>query len=212
AWAASHDDTGVAGYQVYRNGTPAGTTPSTSFTDTGLAVLTSYSYTVAAFDYFGNTSAPSAPLVAATTGPSPTFVQQAFATPKSPHSVVTASHAAAQTAGNANILAIGWNDTASSITSVTDRAGNVYVEAIPTYRGSGLSQAIYYAAGIAAAPAGTNQVTVTFDRAAVYVDLRVTEYSWLAASGALAARGSPPGGRTPAGRGALPAPGAPRPP
>ncbi len=82
----------------------------------------------------------------------------------------------AQTAGNLNILAIGWNDQGASITSVTDSAGNTYQVAVPTFRGGGLSQAIYYATNILS---GANTVTVMFDQPAKYVDLRVTEYSGL---------------------------------
>ena len=78
---------------------------------------------------------------------------------------------------------LGSNDTTSSITSVTDGAGNVYQQALATFRGNGLSQAIWYAANVAAAPAG-NQVAVTFDQAAVFVDLRITEYAGLRAAGA----------------------------
>ena len=51
----------------------------------------------------------------------------------------------AQAAGDTNILAIGWNNATSNITSVTDSAGNMYQLAVPTARGTGLSQAIYYA-------------------------------------------------------------------
>jgi hypothetical protein len=87
-----------------------------------------------------------------------------------------------QTAGDTNIIAVGWNDTTASITSVSDTAGNVYHPALATARWNGLSQAIYYAASIAAAPAGGNQVNVTFSQAAAFVDLRVTEYSGLRAT------------------------------
>ena len=58
-WTASTDNVGVTGYKVYRNGTQVGTSASTSFTDTGLTPKTAYSYTVAAFDAAGNTSAQS---------------------------------------------------------------------------------------------------------------------------------------------------------
>lgn len=47
------------------------------------------------------------------------------------------------------------------------------------HRGNGLSRAIYYASNIAAVPGGGNQVTVTFNQPAVYVDLRVREYAGL---------------------------------
>ena len=62
---------------------------------------------------------------------------------------------------------------------VTDSAGNIYRLAVPTARGQGLSQAIYYASNIRAAAAGTNTVTVTFNTATPYIDIRALEYSGL---------------------------------
>jgi len=56
-WTASTDNVGVTGYRVYRNGSQVGTTASTSYSDTGLSEITSYSYTVAATDAAGNASA-----------------------------------------------------------------------------------------------------------------------------------------------------------
>jgi chitodextrinase len=179
AWTASQDNVGVAGYQIYRNDTLIKTTPSLSYTDTGLSPLTAYSYRVAAYDYFNNVSTLSTALVVKTAGPSPTFRQQSYATPQSPQNRVTATYASSQVAGNTNILAIGWNDTTATLTSVTDSAGNLYQQALATYRGNGMSQAIYYAANIHVASAGSNQVVVTFNQPAVYVDLRITEYSGL---------------------------------
>lgn len=61
AWQASTDDVGVTGYRVYRNGTQVGTPSGSPYTDGGLAAATTYSYTVAAVDAAGNTSAQSAP-------------------------------------------------------------------------------------------------------------------------------------------------------
>ncbi len=52
---------GVAGYRIYRNGSAVTTTGGTTYTDTGLQPVTSYTYTVTAFDAAGNESAPSAP-------------------------------------------------------------------------------------------------------------------------------------------------------
>ena len=66
AWSASTDNVGVAGYDVYRNGTKVGTTTATSFTDSGLSASTGYSYTVDAFDAAGNTSAKSGAVTATT--------------------------------------------------------------------------------------------------------------------------------------------------
>jgi len=106
-------------------------------------------------------------------------VQQNYLTPQTPQSQVAVTYVLAQTAGDTNILAIGWNDTTAAIQSVVDSAGNAYQAAVATFRGSGLSQAIWFAPNIVAAAAGVNQVTVTFDQAAVFVDLRITEYARL---------------------------------
>jgi chitodextrinase len=58
-WAAASDDVGVTGYRVYRDGTQVGTTTTgLSFTDTGLAPATTYTYVVRAVDAAGNLGAP----------------------------------------------------------------------------------------------------------------------------------------------------------
>jgi chitodextrinase len=202
AWSAAQDNTGVTGYQVFRDGALIATTTALSHDDVALTPRTTYAYAVAAFDAFGNASAPSPALTVTTAGPAPTFVQQAYATPQSPQPVVVAAFGGAQAAGDANIIAIGWNDTASSITSVTDSIGNTYQTAIATFRGNGLSQAIYYAPGIEAAAAG-NQVTVTFDRPAAFVDLRIAEYAGLSDAAALDGGTSATGHGTNARSGAL---------
>jgi hypothetical protein len=105
-------------------------------------------------------------------------VQVSAATPQTNQSQVTVTYAQAQVAGDTNILAIGWKDATSTITSVRDSAGNTY-HPVSTARGKGLSQAIYYAAKIKAAAAGTNIVTVSFNTAAPFIDIRATEYSGL---------------------------------
>ena len=121
----------------------------------------------------------SAVATAAVIADPPAFVQVNAATPQTDQSSVAVGYTGAQTAGDTNILAIGWNNATSNITSVTDSAGNTYQLAVPTARGAGLSQAIYYAPNIKAATAGTNTVTVNFNTATPYVDVRATEYSGL---------------------------------
>jgi hypothetical protein len=108
--------------------------------------------------------------------PMPRFVQQNYATPQSAQTQVAVAFPGTQTAGNADIVAIGWNDVVANIIAVGDSGSNAWQIAVPTFRGNGMSQAIYYATTIAG---GSNTVTVTFDRPAAYVDLRVTEYSGL---------------------------------
>ncbi len=62
SWTASTATAGVAGYNVFRNGTQIGTSATTAYADTGLSPSTTYAYAVAAFDAAGNTSPLSAPI------------------------------------------------------------------------------------------------------------------------------------------------------
>ena len=66
SWTASTDDVGVAGYDVYRGSTLAGTTAGTTFTDSGLSPATAYTYTVKAYDAAGNLSPASSAATATT--------------------------------------------------------------------------------------------------------------------------------------------------
>jgi len=73
SWAASSDNFGVTGYDVFRaTGTGSfsqvGTATSTSFTNSGLAANTTYRYQVRARDAAGNLSAFSSPVPVTTTG------------------------------------------------------------------------------------------------------------------------------------------------
>src|SRR5262245_32686964 len=95
----------------------------------------------------GTDSVPSTSAEAVST---PTFVQQNWATPQTPQSVVHVSFPGAQTAGNLNVVVVGWNDTTATVASVTDSKGNVYARAVGPVTVSGaLSQSIYYAKNIA---------------------------------------------------------------
>ena len=62
-WTASTDNVGVTGYKIYRNGSQAGTSATTSYTDSGLTQNTVYSYRVSAYDAMANNSAQSSPPV-----------------------------------------------------------------------------------------------------------------------------------------------------
>jgi chitodextrinase len=53
-WQPATDDVGVAGYNVYRNGTQIAQLSDTTFDDSGLTPATSYAYSVAAYDAAGN--------------------------------------------------------------------------------------------------------------------------------------------------------------
>jgi hypothetical protein len=106
------------------------------------------------------------------------FVQLAVATPAGTHVSVGAPFGKPQSAGDLNVVIVGWNDVTTSVASVADSAGNTYVLAVgATHYSPDLSQSIYYARNVAAASANT--VTVTFGAAANVVDLRIAEYSGL---------------------------------
>ena len=64
SWHAGTDNVGVAGYQVFKNGTLIGTTSTTSFVDSYGSKNADASYTLDAFDAAGNVSPHSAPTVA----------------------------------------------------------------------------------------------------------------------------------------------------
>ena len=59
SWTAATDNVGVANYIVYRNAVQAAAPAGASYTDSGLAASTVYSYTVSACDAAGNCSAAS---------------------------------------------------------------------------------------------------------------------------------------------------------
>ncbi len=66
-WTASTDSSGVvAGYTIYRNGAPVGTSAAAFYDDRGLSPNTTYTYAVSAYDAAGNQSAQSAPASATT--------------------------------------------------------------------------------------------------------------------------------------------------
>ena len=195
AWTASTDNVGVTGYLVERcsgagctNFAQIGTPTSTSFSDTGLTANTSYSYRVRATDAAGNLSAYSNIATATTTGTTGgtiKFIQGNYQAPQSSSTSVAVTYTAAQSAGDLNVVVVGWNDASTTVSSVTDTSGNTYTLAVgPTVQpgpagGGGLSQAIYYAKNIASATANGNTVTVRFSAAAAFPDVRILEYSGL---------------------------------
>lgn len=66
SWSASSDNVGVAGYGVFRNGVLVAALSDTTFQDTGLNPVTTYTYRVRAVDAAGNVSAQSAAASATT--------------------------------------------------------------------------------------------------------------------------------------------------
>jgi phosphodiesterase/alkaline phosphatase D-like protein len=202
-WPAATDNVAVTGYFVERCAgagcstfAQVGTPTAPSFNDTGVSPSITYSYRVRATDAANNLGPYSATASATTpAAASIAFVQFASAVPQSSPTSVPVTYAQAQSAGNLNVVVVGWNNSGGQTVTVTDSKGNTYVPAVgPTVFGGFATQSIYYAANIAAAAAGTNTVTVTFSAAAPFPDIRLAEYRGIATSnpvdGAVAAQGS----------------------
>lgn len=71
SWAASSDDVGVVGYEVFRDGVYSASAATTEYIDTGLLPDTTYTYRVYAKDAAGNTSAASSAATAITSDTTP---------------------------------------------------------------------------------------------------------------------------------------------
>jgi len=75
-WNPSSDNVGVAGYNVFRDGTQVGTTITPNYQDTGLTGGATHTYSVEAFDLGGNVSVPSLSVNVTTRDNTPPSVPQ----------------------------------------------------------------------------------------------------------------------------------------
>ncbi|MDE3181572.1 MAG: hypothetical protein KGM47_18155, partial [Acidobacteriota bacterium] len=69
---------------------------------------------------------PAAVLAASTIA----YMQGNYSVPQTAQTTVTVPFAAAQAAGDLNVVVVGWNDSTATVSSVTDTSGNVYVLAV----------------------------------------------------------------------------------
>ena len=114
---------------------------------------------------------------AAATTPAIGYVQDNSTASQPPQTTVSVAYAAAQVSGDLNVVVVGWNDSSTVVSGVTDSSGNTYTLAVgPTVQSGYATQSIYYAPNIAPAAAGANTVTVTF-ASATSPDIRILEYS-----------------------------------
>lgn len=150
---------------------------SATFAITGGRVTSSVSVVVTASYGGASTTANLTVNPAGTSTPTISYVQGAYATPQSSQSSVSVTLSSAQTAGDLNVVVVGWNDSTATVKSVTDKRGNTYALAVgPTIQSGAATQSIYYAKSIKGAAAGANSVTVTFSTGARSADIRVLEY------------------------------------
>ena len=71
SWSASVDDASAIAYRIYRNGTWAGTSSTTNWTNIAVGATTTYTYTVRAIDAAGNLGDASPPAIVTTPETSP---------------------------------------------------------------------------------------------------------------------------------------------
>jgi IPT/TIG domain len=126
----------------------------------------------------GTATKPNAYTTALGTGPI-NYIQRGGSASVASAASVQGFVANPQAAGNLNVVIIGWNDTAASVTAVTDTEGNTYTAALPVVTGTALRQVIYYAKNIVGDGVTPNTITVTFNQAAQFPDLQILEYSGL---------------------------------
>jgi chitodextrinase len=124
-WQAATDNIAVTGYKVFRNGAQVASPTSASYTDSGLAPSTAYSYTVTAFDAAGNQSSASAALGVTTRAAdmlAPTAPGQPAASNVTQTGVMLAWTAATDNYGVANYLVLrnGVQVGAATSTSYSD--------------------------------------------------------------------------------------------
>lgn len=199
--SAATFSTGTSGtFTAIATGTPtpafaeSGTLPTgVSFHDNGNGTATlsgtpstgaagTYQLTITANNGVGSPASQSFTLtVQSSQSAAIAFVQVNSATPQSPQTSVSVRYSSAQTAGDINVVIVGWNDSTAQISSVADSAGNHYILGVgPTVQSGAATQAIYYAANIAAS--ASNTVSVTFNTAAASPDIRIAEYSGISAT------------------------------
>jgi len=172
SWNPSVDTiTPVQGYNVYRNGTELGTTAASSYQDSGLMPATTYSYTVSAYDLYGNVSATSTS-VSVTTAPldtiPPSIPTDFYATPVSSSQVNLTWSPSTDNVGVAgyNIYRDNVELGTTASTSYTDTGlttSTLYVYGISAYDAAGNTspQATVAATTLAYTPVATSSPVTT---------------------------------------------------
>ncbi len=187
-WNASSDNVGVTGYTIYRNGAPVGSTggpAATTFTDLTASPITSYSYTVDAFDGSGNHSARSAAV--SVTTPAPTGVQAVQAGAAATATRVSSTTIVLANPVHAGDLLAGWlgQFDAAGPVQVSDNVNGPWTRtsAATTFSSGGGDIALFYLQNSAPAPQGLT-ITITATTA-TFLEGAVSEYSGVATAGAL---------------------------
>lgn len=150
SWSASTDNVGVASYRVMRDGVTAGTASGTSWTDSGRAANTTYTYTVSAVDAAGNRSAESA-------------ARQVTTQASAPPADTTAPSVPTNLAGTptTNSVALSWNASSDNVGVASYRVrrngSTVGTVSGRSFTDSGLSAGTTYTYTVSAVDAAGNR-------------------------------------------------------
>jgi chitodextrinase len=147
-WNASTDNVAAAGYKIYRDNVLVNTSPTNSYSDTGLASETEYEYEVSAFDAAANESARSAPDSATTA------VSGDSEAPSGPQNLVATGVSSSQ-------IDLTWNASTDNVgvTGYNIYRDNVLVDTSPTnaYSDTGLAIETTYVYEVSAFDAAANE-------------------------------------------------------
>jgi fibronectin type 3 domain-containing protein len=134
-WTASTDNVGITGYHVFRNGAFIASTTTTSYQDANLAPLTTYTYTVTAWDAAGNESMPSTS-VSATTLAVPDTTPPSIPIGMTGTMLSTSAVALSWEASTDNVQVAGYQVMRNNVPLATTIT--------PSYQDSGLSSGFPY--------------------------------------------------------------------
>jgi chitodextrinase len=164
-WSRSRDDVGVAGYDVFRDGTLVGSVVRPAFTDTGLRSARTYSYSVRAYDTANNASASSAAV----------SVRTLTSPDRKPPSTPTGVQA--MSAGTSAIQ-LSWTPSTDNVGVTHYRvyrgAGFVGTATVTAYVDSGLAPATTYSYTVVAVDAAGNRSRHSAARSATTDPLTTT--------------------------------------
>src|SRR2546426_1571213 len=182
SWSPSSG--GVAGYTVYPDGSPIGTTrpDTTTFMDEDVTGSTTYTYSVDAFDLANDHSAPSAPLTVTTPAASPEFIQGAAASAPNPLPSYTLTLSEAVLAGDRLLRGVNPLRAPGQV-QVFGNVNCPLARPVSTTWGGAGDIALFYRENSAPAPSGL-VITVSAS-ASAYLQEALADFRGVAAVGAL---------------------------
>jgi fibronectin type 3 domain-containing protein len=160
-WSASTDaGSGVAGYRIYRGGSSIGTSPTTSYSDLTVVGSTSYTYTVAAYDYAGNPSGASSAVVVATPDITPPSVPSGLSGSAPNYFTVNLSWSASTDTGGSGLAGyhvyrnggLVGNASSTSYADTTVAQATTYSYTVSAYDNAGNASAQSGAAPVTTPP------------------------------------------------------------